>query len=1058
MTNALNVAWSGIRMPSSLPARQQRLRRRWGYRGVRVGEALHPGPSPGTPLHPAIGRGRSPSPPDDDPRPLRRRVAPPPDVVRCFCPVPGCGHADATRARGWGSHDAMRHHLDDHCAGTLAGAVPMEYLDAHRLDLCSVCGLLVACRFNGVHPRCRPCARQQLPNHRPAGLMDAGLPSLDSIMELDVPTLRHVPHVARSAWAQCLARAASTAAVSNTVPAWQELLMLPKAVLVAPTRGGARHHQQAALATLRRCQRWLAGERMDLWEELRARPMATRSTADSTTATQHSRCCALAAEGELSRACADLTEPARLPPSQATFEQLSAHHPQSAMPDVSRLGPARPAAVPELSSEAVIGALKTFPRASAPGPSGLRADHIKETLATAHGDEVTAHLVSLCQLLAKGEAPTVVAPYLGGARLHALPKKNGGVRPIAVGETIRRLVGKVLCHATRADSNQYFWPLQVGVGVKLGGEAAVHTARQWAERNAGVADKVLLKVDFQNAFNSVDRFALLSETRAAFPGLACWVDWCYSSASVLRFGKHTIPSTRGIQQGDPLGPLLFSAALQPALRKTAQCPVELCFSYLDDAVLAGRADAVAAAFRVLQHEAAVAGLQLEPSKCELVPLAPQADLSAFPPSFQVRRPGVFDLLGSPVGDFDHCNTFTQTERVEKAAKCLEAVAALPDPQVGLQLLRHCVSFTKMVHSMRTTPPGAHASALAAFDQQHRGCLEHLGCFPVSDRTWHQATLGLKQGGLGLRQCTVHAPAAYLASVAATHEACRSLDGRYTPDWPSSVQAAAAFDAAVLASDRFHGVHQPRQQTLSAALDKAQLAQLQVSAEGESERAHLQLLQQPGAGAWLLARPSQALGLHLDAAFFRVLLRMRLRVPVASSDGYCPLCDGIADRFGDHARACPCGGDRTKRHNRLRAVVAARAMAAGLSPEVEKQGLLPQRPEEHGASESGSRCNPSQRRPADVYIPAWGAHGPAAFDLAATSGMRGSVLPASAACGRSAATNYEGRKRAHQNTEQLCHGQGLQFVPLVVEACCGGWGPTASATWKNLGRCMELASG
>jgi len=205
---------------------------------------------------------------------------------------------------------------------------------------------------------------------------------------------------------------------------------------------------------------------------------------------------------------------------------------------------------------------------------------------------------------------------------------------------------------------------------------------------------------------------LLSETRAAFPGLAYWVDWCYNSASVLRFGNHTITSSRGIQQGDPLGPLLFSAALQPALRKTAQCSVELC---LDDAVLAGRADAVAAAFRVLQQEAAAAGLQLEPSKCELVPLAPQADVSAFPPSFQVRRPGVFDLLGSPVGDFDHCNTFTQTERVEKAAKCLEAVAALPDPQIGLHLLRHCVSFAKMVHSMRITPPGAHTSALAAFD-------------------------------------------------------------------------------------------------------------------------------------------------------------------------------------------------------------------------------------------------------------------------------------------------------------------------------------------------------
>jgi hypothetical protein len=46
--------------------------------------------------------------------------------------------------------------------------------------------------------------------------------------------------------------------------AWQELLMLPKAVLVAPSRAGARHQRQAALATLRRCQRWLADERMEL--------------------------------------------------------------------------------------------------------------------------------------------------------------------------------------------------------------------------------------------------------------------------------------------------------------------------------------------------------------------------------------------------------------------------------------------------------------------------------------------------------------------------------------------------------------------------------------------------------------------------------------------------------------------------------------------------------------------------------------------------------------------------------------------------------------------------
>ena len=128
--------------------------------------------------------------------------------------------------------------------------------------------------------------------------------------------------------------------------------------------------------------------------------------------------------------------------------------------------------------------------------------------------------------------------------------------------------------------------------------------------------------------------------------------------------------------------------------------------------------------------------------------------------------------------------------------------------------------------------------------------------------------------------------------------------------------------------------------------------------GEADRAHLQLLQQPGAGAWLQARPAEALGLSLDPSFFRVLLRMRLRLPVASSETYCPFCDGVADRFGDHARICPCGGDRCKRHNRLRTLLAERAAAAGLSPEIEKPDLLPARPAELGACEAGAAASSS----------------------------------------------------------------------------------------------------
>lgn len=78
-------------------------------------------------------------------------------------------------------------------------------------------------------------------------------------------------------------------------------------------------------------------------------------------------------------------------------------------------------------------------------------------------DEVVAHLTAVCQLLARGEAPASLAPQLAGASLHALPKPSGGVRPIAVGESLRRLVGKLLRQAVKTDVRSGLWPLQIGV-------------------------------------------------------------------------------------------------------------------------------------------------------------------------------------------------------------------------------------------------------------------------------------------------------------------------------------------------------------------------------------------------------------------------------------------------------------------------------------------------------------------------------------------------------------------------------------------------------------------
>ena len=70
-----------------------------------------------------------------------------------------------------------------------------------------------------------------------------------------------------------------------------------------------------------------------------------------------------------------------------------------------------------------------------------------------------------------------------------------------------------------------------------------------------------------NAFNSVCRAAALHEVREHFPRLARWAEWCYAVRSNLVFGSRTLASETGVQQGDPLGPLLFSLAIYPLARE-----------------------------------------------------------------------------------------------------------------------------------------------------------------------------------------------------------------------------------------------------------------------------------------------------------------------------------------------------------------------------------------------------------------------------------------------------------------------------------------------------------
>ena len=110
------------------------------------------------------------------------------------------------------------------------------------------------------------------------------------------------------------------------------------------------------------------------------------------------------------------------------------------------------------NTSVVLSCLEAFPRGSSLGFSHLLAQHLLDAI---KGTNVHAaancldNVKKLMNLLLSGKADHRIAPWLRGALLTALHRSSGGFRPIAVGDTIRRLASRICCLLAK---------LQVGVG------------------------------------------------------------------------------------------------------------------------------------------------------------------------------------------------------------------------------------------------------------------------------------------------------------------------------------------------------------------------------------------------------------------------------------------------------------------------------------------------------------------------------------------------------------------------------------------------------------------
>jgi hypothetical protein len=132
------------------------------------------------------------------------------------------------------------------------------------------------------------------------------------------------------------------------------------------------------------------------------------------------------------------------------------------------------------------------------------------------------------------------------------------------------------------DMQSLLLPLQLGYGTPRGVEAVVHSAHRYL--SSLDVNSVMVKLDFSNAFNSIRRDKMLQSVWEKAPWIYPLVYTSYHQPSLLFFGQSSIRSAEGVQQGDPLGPLLFCLSIHDVL---VNLQSEFKVFYLDDRTLGG---------------------------------------------------------------------------------------------------------------------------------------------------------------------------------------------------------------------------------------------------------------------------------------------------------------------------------------------------------------------------------------------------------------------------------------------------------------------------------------
>jgi hypothetical protein len=539
------------------------------------------------------------------------------------------------------------------------------------------------------------------------------------------------------------------------------------------------------------------------------------------------------------------------------------------------------------------------------GPSGMDAELYRRILCSKNfsiaGKALREQIALLAiNLATKSYHPKLIMAYVA-SRLIPLDK-SPGIRPIGIGEVLRRIVGKIISRHSTSEIKEAAGPLQTCAGHGAGAEAAIHAMRQVFESEG--TDAVLL-IDASNAFNCLNRSVALHNIQITCPKIATYLINTYRHPTRLFIaGGKEILSQEGTTQGDPLAMPWYSLSTVSMINHLRTEVDDITQVWLaDDAAAAGKIKQLHEWYLCLENIGKQHGYYVNGSKSWLIVKSNEAAERAktiFGDSVNITTEGKRHL-GAVIGSAEYKKEYCE-DKVNNWVKELTILCEIAETQPQsayaaftqgyrskfTYFLRTIENFEQFVNPVETVLTEKFIPALFGTEAPNNIPREVLSLNP-------------SEGGLGITILSKEAGEQFLASTNITQPHVQSII--HQENTLRSTDLNGKTPQELQNENKIRRLQQKK--------DRIEELESEIPTE---LKPYIQQARDKGASSWLNALPIKEQHLTLNKDEFRDALRLRYNQPLPNLPTTCP----CGDRFDvTHALKCLKGGFIHQRHDHIR---------------------------------------------------------------------------------------------------------------------------------------------